>query len=342
MASWRENITNSDEVALSSQINISRNIKGYNYPNMLDKSQALEIADLVKNILDKEYPDIFASEKTSDLLYPGLMLENNLISQGLIDNINISSFHISQDERLNIMVNEDDHINIQVMSVSNNLEKDYKIGYDIVDLLETYLEFSYHEEYGYLSSSPSKLGTGLIITISLHLPGIFYSGYIQKLASDLNQYGVSIEGNFGGKFEYTGNIFKISNMRTLGMTEEEIVYKMKSISNHIIDIEKNIIGEFQDKYPILFEDAIYRSMGVLKYSKQISEKEAQGAISNVITGISTGVYKGLTMKQAVDLFLSIKKENILKYKKDKNLYLSEKEVRSYYIKEFFKEAEINA
>ncbi|MDO5718698.1 MAG: ATP--guanido phosphotransferase [Tissierellia bacterium] len=342
MNKWRLKSGKDEDVILSTRIRLARNLKGFRFPNTFDREESKLVDELINISVDKLYPGeykhFFLKEMNN---YSRVLMENHLISPELIKNKDFSSYCLKDDESVNIMINEEDHLRLQVLESGLALEDAYEKAASICRDLETQVDFSYHHEFGYLTACPTNTGTGLRASVMMHLPAIKHSGMMPGLIDSLGKLGVTVRGIYGENSSAIGDLFQISNQRTLGMTEKEVVIKLKMLANRITENERKLRDGFKESHPLDFEDKVYRSLGLLKYSRLISEKEALECLSYLRVGICEGLYDGLSIKQVTDLIFNLQKYNILKYKKDMKIDGNENSARSHYIDSYFREVGID-
>jgi protein arginine kinase len=216
------------------------------------------------------------------------------------------------------MVNEEDHFRIQCLLPGLQLEKAWQetSGYD--DILESYLDYAFDEEKGYLTACPTNVGTGLRASVMLHLPALAITQQINRILSAVSQVGLAVRGIYGEGTEMTGNLLQISNQITLGQSEEEIWQNLYSVTRQLINQEKNarehLLNEGREK----LGDRAGRAYGILKNAWMIDSKEAMQLLSDVRLGVDLGLLKGVPLKILNEL-LVLTRPGCLQYLKDKNL-----------------------
>ena len=170
-----------------------------------------------------------------------------------------------------------------------NIEEAYKLADKVDDILSESLNYAFHNKYGYLTCCPTNLGTGIRASYMLFLPALSISDGITKLAEDLSKFGITLRGTYGEGTKTIGYMYQISNQKTLGRTEEEIIAGLNNIVNQVVTKERN-----QREYLIKnnfhkIEDQIYRSYGVLKYARKLSSNDALTLLSQLKMGIDTNL-----------------------------------------------------
>ncbi|MCG4586447.1 ATP--guanido phosphotransferase, partial [Anaerosalibacter bizertensis] len=232
-----------DDVVISSRVRIARNIEDVRFPQAARKEESekvtKDILEAVKNSNKNDNYKFFEIGRLSSL-DKNVFIEKHLISPNLIQKPDMSSFLLRDDEKVTIMINEEDHLRLQILLPGLNLEEGWKLCSSIDDGLEEYLDYAFDEKFGYLTSCPTNTGTGLRASVMLHLPSLVLTGYANNIFQAVSQIGLTVRGLYGEGTKALGNIFQISNQTTLGETEEEIIQKLKNVVIQIINKEREI------------------------------------------------------------------------------------------------------
>lgn len=344
MVNWISNDTSQEDVIISSRIRLARNIKNHRFPHAFQEGEA----DAIDSLFRETAEDLFEKDhyhhvfmRDLDLVGRRVLMENHLISPELIKNKNFSSFILSEDEKINLMINEEDHLRLQVLLPGMELQKAYEIAAELDTKLEEKIEFAFDEHFGYLTACPTNTGTGMRASVMAHLPGLNKSGLIPGLSDSLNKIGLAVRGLHGEGSEALGDLFQISNQKTLGMTEAQVIEKLEPIVYRIVTNERQIRNTSKRFSEIEVEDAVFRALGTLKFARKITDKEALQCLSTLRAGIHLGIYQGLTSSQVLTLMFSTQKYNIIQYKKKHQLNKSEDAVRADYLIDFFNKEEIH-
>lgn len=337
---WFDSPGQEEDVVLSTRIRIARNLRSYNFPEIitLEESDGLteNVLDTVKNSFESNYS--FHKIANLDLLDRRNYIENHLISPGLTKRPDHSSFLLRDDENASIMINEEDHIRIQSLLPGLDLEKGWSIVDEIDDSLESNLDYAFHEQLGYLTSCPTNIGTGLRASAMVHIPSLSMSGYVNSLIQGLNKIGLTVRGIYGEGTEALGNLYQISNQVTLGEEEKVIIEKLKRVIYQVIDKERKVRSLILDNRKEELEDRVYRSLGIVKNARIMSSREAMAHISNIRLGIETGLIKDLTYRDITELIISVQPANIQmtsgsELNKKKRDYNRAELIREYFISE---------
>lgn len=309
---YLESSPNSD-VVISTRIRYARNLQDFRF-NIKDKEEAEKIEAKIK----EEVPEIgyglkFLKLKNMDNVTKMSLVEKNLISpEFAINKDQIGGILINDEENICIMINEEDHIRLQVFNCGLDLEGTFNLAKEIDKKIESIINIAKSKKYGYLTSCPTNVGTGIRASVMLHLPGLTKTGNIRNILESINSFGMNIRGVYGENSEVSGDMYQISNKKTLGLKEEEIVKNLKAITEKIIEQER-LARKYLGKNSIELADKVYRSFGILSNCRKIDSEETRKLLSDVKLGVDMGIIKELTDSKIAKLYLYTKPNNLEKY-----------------------------
>ena len=240
------------------------------------------------------------------------LIEKHLISPEFAVNHEDGAILINNDENICIMINEEDHLRIQVFSAGLELESSLNLAIEIEKTIGSLVNFAYSDKYGYLTECPTNVGTGLRASVMVHLPALTATRNINKVLDVTNNFGMNIRGLYGEGSNTQGNIYQISNKQSLGISEKEIINSINLITNKIIEQERTA-RKYLAKKSIELEDRLYRAYGVLTNCRKISSEEAKKLISDVRLGTDLGIIKEMTDLKVNKLDLYTKPANLQIY-----------------------------
>lgn len=310
MNKWLDGDGLEKDIVISSRVRLARNIEHKPLPQKLDSESGREIVEKVREALEKDQTyKLYNIEQLTDK-EKKIFVENHLISPDLLKKPKISSFLLREDEKVTVMINEEDHIRIQSLLSGLNLDESFKIANEVDDLIEESLDYSFDEKFGYLTSCPTNVGTGLRASVMVHLPALVLTGHINGILQAVAQLGLAVRGIYGEGTGSLGNMFQISNQITLGESECEIISKIKGIVKQIINKERQSRKLLLNTKKIATEDKIYRSLGILKCARIISSKEAMNLLSDVRLGVGMGILEDIDINLLDNLMIEIQPANI--------------------------------
>ncbi|MGD6879117.1 protein arginine kinase [Bacillus infantis] len=298
VSSWMSAEGPDSDIVLSSRIRLARNMNIYKFPTLFSNEEGQSIIeDLRKISTEKPFTGLGGMELLEmgslQPLQKRVLVEKHLISPNLAEQSPYGACLLSENEEVSIMVNEEDHIRIQCLFPAFRLTEALEMANKLDDWLEENLEFAFDEDYGYLTSCPTNVGTGLRASVMMHLPGLMITHQMNRIIPAINQLGLVVRGTYGEGSEALGNIFQVSNQITLGKSEEDIVEDLKSVVGQLIAQERYAREALAKTSNIQLEDRVYRSYGILSSSRIIESKEAAKCLSDVRLGIDMGYIKDI-------------------------------------------------
>ena len=327
MNNWIKSYGNDGDLVLSSRIRLARNISKVPFPHKLTLDKGKEIVKIVENAFynSEHTTDVFETSClwNNNMISNEVFLEKHLISRNLINNSDKAAFIFDKNETISIMINEEDHIRIQCITSGFNLDDAYDSCDKIDNHLERNLDYSFNERFGYLTSCPTNIGTGLRASVMIHLPALCLSNRMNGILNAVSQVGMTIRGLYGEGSKASGNIYQISNQITLGLSEEEIVSNLKAVVSQIISQENISRENLITKYKYELKDRIYRALGILKSAVLINSSECLKLLSDVRLGVEMGIIKNVDKATLNNLLIDTQKATI-QYTCDK--LLTDKEV----------------
>lgn len=291
---WMRESGPDSDIVLSSRIRLARNFAQETFPLAANQGELAQVCNFFEKefamtSLD-EYEDFqFISIQDLTTIERQVLVEKHLISPHLAKQLNAAAILISKNEQVSIMINEEDHIRIQLYFPGLQVKKALDEAFKIDDWLEEKIDYAFDEEKGYLTSCPTNVGTGLRASVMMHLPALMLTKQLNRMIPTINQLGFVVRGIYGEGSGAVGNIFQISNQITLGKSEEDIVEDLQSIVTQLIEHERRARKVLVEQSTISLEDRIFRSYGTLEHSRVIESKEAASCLSNVRLGIDLGM-----------------------------------------------------
>lgn len=305
------------DVVISSRVRVARNLNEYPFPFKMGKEQGAQVVAAVRsavfssgNPMAKDF--LFVDLNTLDPIDKQALVEKHLISPELAESNKESAAVISKDEKVSIMINEEDHLRIQAMFSGMQLDNAWKLCDKVDTLFEEKLEFAFSKNYGYLTSCPTNLGTGMRASVMLHLPALVMTGYIGGILEACGKLGMAVRGLYGENSEASGNMFQISNQITLGLSEEEIISSITNAASQIIEQERNLRNEIYKQDTYRLEDRVYRSFGIFSNARIISTEECLKLLSDVRLGVVMGIIKNVDISLLNEIMLLIQPATLQK------------------------------
>ncbi|MGB2824698.1 MAG: protein arginine kinase [Phycisphaerae bacterium] len=295
------------DVVISSRVRLARNLAGMPFLTQCSEEQQGELANRLRQ-------EILAAEISRQVLYVDiagaseldrqLLVERHLISRQLAEASHPRGVAISGDETSAIMVNEEDHLRIQVLRGGLDLRSAVDDISRMDDLLEARLDYAFHGRYGYLTACPTNVGTGLRVSVMLHLPVLKMTGEIEKAFRAASDMRLAIRGLFGEGTEASGDFFQVSNQTTLGKTEEQIVDEfLGEMVPQFVEYERRARKSLIKRRGVAIDDKAQRSLALLRSTRLISSDETMYLLSLVRLGVNLKRIADVELKTINELFL---------------------------------------
>jgi protein arginine kinase len=295
------------EIVISSRIRLARNIAGYKFVSRCTAAEQ-------RQVLEKLRDAILELRLGEDLFYIGIDRAPTLDRDFLVERHLISRQHaaakgprgvvIARRESFTAMINEEDHLRMQVFRPGLQLKQCWQQLDQTDDLLEQRLDFAFDRRYGYLTACPTNLGTGIRVSVMLHLPALKMTGHLTKACRAAKDMNLAVRGLFGEGTDAIGDFYQISNQTTLGICEPEIIeHFTDSIIPEIIEYENLARQQLLARQPDLLDDKIFRAVGTLKNAHIISSQEALLLLSRLRMGVNMKRLAGPSIPTINELFM---------------------------------------
>ncbi|MGB9719949.1 MAG: ATP--guanido phosphotransferase [bacterium] len=301
------------EIIVSTRVRIARNIEGIPFEIKMKQADAEKLVQVVKSAIEMNLKGKYLFLQKVKGLERESLFESHLISSAIIRKEQPTGVFISEKGNITVMVNEEDHLRIQGLSCGLNLTNLASEVYEVEEILGQELGYAFNEDYGFITSCPTNLGTGLRASVLFHLPGLVYTNEIDKIIKSTINLGMTVRGLYGEGSEIKGNLFQISNQHTLGFKEDELVEKMNKFARMLIDVEKKARDVIMSRAKNELEDKVYRSLAILCSARMMSSDEVLNLISAVRLGIGLGIVKDIDVSVLNEIMLIARPGNIQLY-----------------------------
>lgn len=284
MSKWYLGVGEQSDIVVSTRIRLARNVSDYPFPSKLNTRSRTELNTIIKNAVEEnnKYSLRFVEMKTLARFEAASMAERHIISPEFASDADGRALLISPEEDISIMLNEEDHIRIQVMKSGFALDEAYATADSIDDMLGEKFNFAFDPRIGYLTQCPTNLGTGMRASVMLHLPALTMSGQINRLINTISKLGLTIRGAFGEGTGAVGDMYQLSNQITLGISEDSAIKNLKAITLQLCAQERSAREEILRDPGT--EDAIFRAYGMLKWARLLTTNELMENLSLVRFG----------------------------------------------------------
>lgn len=304
---WLKGTGPDADIVLSSRIRLARNVKGFKLKARLDDEDAeLLCAHLRERIT--------AAKLIPELTYTSLLELDDIDRQVLVERHLISLEHASGDQArgvmsdpegsLALMLNEEDHLRVQVIASGLSLDQMFERSRVVEERLEEEIDFAFHSRFGYLTSCPTNVGTGMRISVMLHLPALSLTNQIQKVFNSVAKMNLAVRGFYGEGTKALSDFYQISNQVTLGKAPETLLDDIRRVLPSIVKFERELRERaLKEHDPLLLEDRVWRAYGILQTARSMSSEEAFELLSSVRMGVHTRILPKLDVPTVNRLFM---------------------------------------
>ncbi len=287
MAKWYLGEGEQSDVVISTRIRLARNLADYPFPMRLDTKTKVAVNELIRDTIPQDEHLHYMEMKTLTQSQIVSLAERHLISPEFASSADGRALLLSDSEEISIMLNEEDHIRLQVMKPGLSLAEAYAAADRMDNIINEKVKFAFDERLGYLTQCPTNLGTGMRASVMLHLPALTALNRMNTLAATVSKLGLTIRGAYGEGSAPMGDLYQLSNQVTLGISEKAAIENLKTIVLQLAAQERAARTELLKN--IETEDLIYRAYGVLKSARLLNTKEFMQLISKVRMGAVGGV-----------------------------------------------------
>ncbi len=303
---WLSGSGAESEIVISSRIRLARNLADYPFVPQTSEEERAEISDLLKRRIERSdfaegtrYVDLLETSALDDTF----LVERHLISRELAQSEGPRGVAFGKAEIVSVMVNEEDHLRIQVLRSGLALEEAWDDAQEVDQRLEGDIAYAFSPQFGYLTACPTNVGTGIRVSVMLHLPALVMTRQIEKVFRSLHKISLAVRGLYGEGSQAMGDFYQISNQVTLGRAEEDIIKQVGDVVPVIIEYERQardfLIRESQEN----LHDRVARAYGILRNAQTISSEETMHLLSSVRMGINLGMIDDLKISTVNELFI---------------------------------------
>jgi len=303
---WLRGSGPDSDIVISSRIRMARNLADYPFIRRCTDIDRANIESTVRERIsdDPTFSNlIFFNVAELSPLDRQLLVERQLISRELAESEGARSVAIDDQETLSLMINEEDHLRIQLLKSGFDLEQAWQQINEFDDNIEKHVNYAFNETLGYLTACPTNVGTGMRVSVMVHLPALVDTRQIEKVFRALQKMNLAVRGLYGEGSQAMGDFYQISNQITLGKSESQLIKQVSDAVPAVISYERKardfLITESQHD---LF-DQVSRAYGTLQTAQKISSEETMHLLSKVRMGVNLGLIGNLEIPTINKLFI---------------------------------------
>ena len=302
---WLNGTGSDAEIILSTRVRLARNLREINFTRRASVEDRCRVRQMIIAAAGgvKELKDSLVVELEKDSeLDRQFLVERHIISRELSPEYQ-GAVLIGPREIVSLMINEEDHLRIQVLKSGFSLAASWQRADRIDSALEKAVIYAFSPQFGYLTACPTNVGTGMRASVMAHLPALVLSGQIQQVLQALSKLGLAVRGIYGEGTRVSGNMFQISNQITLGKSEEDIIGDLEKIMAKVILHERHARQVLLQSRSPQLEDKIYRARGLLENARLISSRETIELLSGLRTGVDLGIIRDISRATVNELLI---------------------------------------
>jgi protein arginine kinase len=306
--SWLSGDGQHADLVLSSRVRLARNLAKHRYPMRAEPQEAEEVVALVRTAIEKSSEAVgsggFFESASLTRDDRDLLVERHLISPEFMRDDLPRGLYVDSQLASSLMVNEEDHLRIQTVRSGLDLSAAMDRARALEISLSEALRFDYDTRLGYLTACPTNVGTGLRVSVLIHLPGLVLTKEMDMVLQQITKIGLNVRGFYGEGSDVLGNLFQVSNQTTLGRTEEDLVDSLEKVTQQLLSYENNARRTLFTDAGDQIRDKIWRAYGILANARVLTSQEVMSLLSAVRLGVAAGEPLGLDLAQINDLLLS--------------------------------------
>ncbi|MFC1502429.1 protein arginine kinase [bacterium] len=317
IADWLSGSGNDSDVIISSRVRLARNLQDIPFIDRASEDQKQAVIGDIRNAVN----DVALLERSAYIDMSGLQdldqqffMERRLISSEFVDLQGPRGFFISNDESISLMINEEDHLRLQIIESGLSLEKAWYMLHQLDQKMSLHLKYAYSDHFGYLTACPTNVGTGIRFSVFIHLPVLTFTKKIETMFAEMIPAGIAIRGFYGEGSKVMGNFFQISNQYTLGWTEQGILDRIIPLIKRFIFEERKAREQALKTQRIHLEDKIYRDLGILTHARILPSIEFLNHLSALRMGVDLGFLPNIDRKVFNELIVFTQPAHIQKWK----------------------------
>src|SRR5438067_10246477 len=312
---WLRGTGPESDVVVSTRIRLARNLAAFPFTNRASQHQKAEIEAMLRDRLaklDLSPPPQYIHVAGLPMLDRQFLVERQLISRELANSDGPRGVAFDERESVSLMVNEEDHLRLQVMRSGLALDEAWQDIDRVDDLLEAKVDYAFSDEFGYLTACPTNVGTGMRASVMLHLPALGLTKQIEKVFRALQKINLVVRGLYGEGSRASGDFYQISNQVTLGKSETSILTEIREVIPQIILYERQARNTLVRENRQWLHDKVARAYGTLCSATMMTSEETMDLLSSVRLGINLGLLEDITIPTVNELFIQTQPAHLQK------------------------------
>lgn len=303
---WLKGVGPESDVVISTRIRLARNLDRFPFPPQASESVRGEIEAVLRSPVVEVLPEGslgYVRVDPLNILDRQFLVERQVISREHSEGKGPRGVGIGPQESMSLMVNEEDHLRMQVLRSGMALDECWSQINQVDDALQQKVSFAFSEEFGYLTACPTNVGTGMRVSLMLHLPALVMTKEIQKVFQSMHKMNLAVRGLYGEGSQAMGDFYQVSNQVTLGKSEQQIIETMKQVIPDVLEYERRIRREMVRDNRDKLHDKVSRALGILRCARTITSEETMHLLSSLRLGVNLGLVDGIEIPTINELFI---------------------------------------
>jgi len=303
---WLKGTGPKSDIVISTRVRLARNLDGFSFFNWAKPKDKEKILKLIREAVEKSKflkKALILNMKDLTEIDRQFLVERHLMSPEHVIDPEFKALVIEDKEIVSVMINEEDHLRIQVLQSGFNVIEAWRMSDEIDTDLGKKLPYAFSTRWGYLTACPTNTGTGLRASIMLHLPVLVMTNQIGRVFQAISKLGLTMRGFYGEGTEAIGNFFQVSNQVTLGRSETDLLDKIAGIVDKLVKREESTRNVLMAKNKDEISDKIWRAYGTLKSARIITSTETIKLLSVIRLGVDLGIVSGIDRNEINKLFI---------------------------------------
>jgi len=303
---WLRGTGPQSDIVISTRIRLARNVTGYPFVSRLGSDAQAELTDALRRhiVEGAVVPEIhYFNLNIARELDRRLLVERHLISKEHEEGTGQRGVAVQRSESVSIMINEEDHLRIQVLRSGFELDETWTTVNNTETAIAERVPYAFSERLGFLTACPTNVGTGMRASVMLHLPALEMTKQIQKVFHAVAKINLTVRGLYGEGTQASGNFYQISNYITLGKTEAQIIKEIRAVIPQIIDNERKAREILMSQNREQLEDRVWRAYGMLRAARMITSSETVALLSHLRLGVNLGIIGNIEIADVNQLFV---------------------------------------
>lgn len=280
------------DLVLSTRVRLARNLRDLPFTQRAAEDQMGAVVSRVVSACESSASlsgGAFLGMADLGELDRQFLAERHLISREMVSEMRPAGLYLASGENITVMVNEEDHLRLTAVASGLELDQAWAKVQEVEEELDGGLEFAYSEDLGYLTACPTNVGTGMRVSVFIHLPSLVLTKKVRQVLRGINHVGLAVRGFYGEGSEILGNFFQISNQNTLGLSERETIENLEKVTRQVMEAEIRARRILLKEARLQIEDKVHRAYGTLTHARMLTAHEVINLVSAVRFGVALGI-----------------------------------------------------